>query len=119
MTSEFDIGDGHNFAFVYRMLPDLTFKGSTAGTAPSLTMYLQPLKNSGSGYTTPASVGGITTDASAAVTGVVPVNVDQFTGQVFIRIRARQMSIKIESTAKGVQWQLGAPRIDLRNDGRR
>ena len=119
VTSEFDIGDGHNFAFVYRMLPDLTFKGSAAGTAPSLTMYLQPLKSSGSGYTTPASVGGVTTDASAAITGIVPVNVDQFTGQVFIRIRARQMSMKIESTAKGVQWQLGAPRIDLRNDGRR
>jgi len=118
-SAQFDIGDGHNFAFVYRMLPDLTFRGSTSGTSPSLTMYLQPLKNSGSGYTTPASVGGVTSTGSAAVTGIVPVEIDEFTGQVFIRVRGRQMSMKITSNQLGTQWQLGAPRIDLRPDGRR
>ena len=119
VSSEFDIGDGHNFAYVWRMLPDLTFRGSSPGINPTVTLYLQPLKNSGSGYTNPASVGGLNADASASVVGVVPINVDQYTGEVFIRIRARQMSIRITSNQVGCQWQLGAPRIDLRQDGRR
>ncbi len=118
-SAQFDIGDGHNFAFAYRMLPDLTFRGSTSGTSPELTMYLQPLKNSGSGYTTPASVGGINSNASAGITGIAPINVDEFTGQVFIRVRGRQMSMKITSNKIGTQWQLGNPRLDVRPDGRR
>ena len=113
-SSQFDIGDGHNFAFVYRMIPDMTFRGSTGGTTPSVTMYLQGLNNSGS---------GITQTGNAAVTyaGTAPsvINVDEFTGQLYIRIRGRQMQMKITSTALGVQWQLGAPRIDTRADGRR
>jgi hypothetical protein len=127
-SSQFDIGDGHNFAFAWRLIPDLTFQGSTSAT-PSITMSLQPLKNSGSGYTTPPSVGGVSTTATATVeqtVGTTPpvtsVQVDQYTGQVYIRIRARQMSMKIESTgtaALGTQWQLGSTRLDLRPDGRR
>jgi len=113
-SAQFDIGDGHNFAFVYRMIPDLTFRGSTSGTTPSVTMYLQGLSNSGS---------GIIQTGNAAVTyaGTAPsvINVDEFTGQLYIRIRGRQMQMKITSNALGVQWQLGAPRIDTRADGRR
>jgi len=113
-SAQFDIGDGHNFAFVYRMIPDMTFRGSTGGTTPSVTMYLQGLNNSGS---------GITQTGNAAVTyaGTTPsvINVDEFTGQLYIRIRGRQMQMKITSNTLGVQWQLGAPRIDLRQDGRR
>ena len=113
-SSQYDIGDGHNFAFVYRMIPDLTFRGSTAGTTPAVTMYLQGLNNSGS---------GITQSGNAAVTNTGPapsvINVDQFTGQIYIRIRGRQMQMKIESNTIGVQWQLGSPRIDIRPDGRR
>ena len=120
-TSQFDIGDGHNFAFVWRMLPDLTFNGSTAGVTPSLTMQLQPLQNSGSGYNVPESVGGTSTDATqtAAATQTYPIDLDTFTGQLNIRIRGRQMSMKIQSHTVGTQWQLGAPRIDIRPDGRR
>jgi hypothetical protein len=113
-SAQFDIGDGHNFAFVYRMIPDMTFRGSTGGTTPSVTMYLQGLNNSGS---------GISQSGNAAVTyaGTAPsvINVDEFTGQLYIRIRGRQMQMKIASNALGVQWQLGSPRIDIRQDGRR
>jgi hypothetical protein len=113
-SAQYDIGDGHNFAFVYRMIPDLTFRGSTGGTTPAVTMYLQGLNNSGS---------GITQTGNAAVTysGSAPsvINVDEFTGQVYIRIRGRQMQMKISSNTIGTQWQLGAPRIDIRPDGRR
>jgi hypothetical protein len=114
-SAEFDLDDGHKFSFVWRMLPDVTFRGSNAAN-PAIVMSLLPLKNSGSGYTTPASVGG---SNLATVTRTVSVPVEQFTGQIYTRIRARQMSIKISSTALGVAWQLGAPRLDIRQDGSR
>ena len=120
-TSQFDIGDGHNMAFVWRMLPDLTFRGSTDGTTPQLTMQLLPLQNSGSGYNNPLSVGGTSSTASLPVTATqtYPIDLDTFTGQVNIRVRGRQMSMRITSNTLGTQWQLGAPRIDVRPDGRR
>jgi hypothetical protein len=120
-TSQFDIGDGNNLAFVWRMLPDLTFRGSTDGTTPSLTMQLLPLQNSGSGYNNPKSVGGTSSTASQAVTATqtYPIDLDTFTGQVNIRVRGRQMSMRISCNTLGTQWQLGSPRIDSRQDGRR
>jgi hypothetical protein len=120
-SAQFDIGDGNNFAFVWRMLPDLTFRGSTDGTTPALTMQLLPLQNSGSGYNDPKSVGGTSSDASQAVTATqtYPIDLDTYNGQIYIRIRGRQMAMRITSNQIGTQWQLGSPRIDIRNDGRR
>jgi hypothetical protein len=114
-SSEFDIDDGHNFAFVWRVLPDITFRGSTANN-PSATLTLLPLQNSGSGYNNPASLGG---SDNGAIVRSATVPVEEFTGQVNIRVRGRQMSIKIASTDLGVTWQLGSPRIDLKPDGRK
>lgn len=114
-TAEFDIDDGHNFAFIYRILPDITFRGSSAAN-PQVTMYLQPLKNSGSGYNNPESVGGVN---NATVTRTATLPVEQFTGQIYTRVRGRQLAMKVESTDLGVAWQLGSPRLDLRPDGRR
>lgn len=114
-SSEFDIDDGHNFAFVWRVLPDITFRGSSA-TNPSATLTLLPLQNSGSGYNNPASLGG---SDNGPVVRSATVPVEQFTGQVNIRIRGRQMAMKISSDGVGVAWQLGSPRIDLRPDGRK
>jgi hypothetical protein len=120
-SAQFDIDDGNNMAFSWRMLPDLTFNGSTDGTTPSLTMQLLPLKNSGSGYNNPKSVGGVNTNAEATITATqsYPIDLDTYNGQVNIRVRARQMAMKIASTQLGTQWQLGSPRIELRTDGRR
>lgn len=114
-SSEFDIDDGHNFSFVWRVLPDITFRGSTAGS-PSATLTLLPLQNSGSGYNNPASLGG-SDNGGITRTAVVPV--EAFTGQVNIRVRGRQMAMKIESDGVGVMWQLGSPRIDIKPDGRK
>jgi len=114
-SSEFDIDDGDKFGFVWRMLPDVTFEGSTAAS-PSAVMTLIPMQNSGSGYNTPQSVAG---SSSATVTRTATVPIEQFTGQVYIRVRGRQMIIKMESTDVGVFWQLGHPRFDIRQDGRR
>jgi hypothetical protein len=114
-SAEFDIEDGQNFGFVWRVLPDITFRGSTAEN-PSATMTLQPMLNAGSGYNSPLSVGG---SASAGITRTSVVPIEQFTGQVYVRVRGRQMAMKIESADIGVTWQLGSPRIDVRMDGRR
>ena len=115
LSAEFDLDDGHQFNFIWRVLPDVTFNGSSA-EAPAITMTLLPLKNSGSGYNNPLSVGG-SPDATITRSAVIPV--EQFTGQVFTRVRGRQMAMKVESDALGVAWQLGAPRLDMRPDGRR
>jgi hypothetical protein len=115
ISSEFDLDDGDKFMFVKRMLPDVTFEGSTAD-APAATMTLSPMENSGSGYNNPLSEGG---NSSATVTRSATVPIEQFTGQVFVRVRGRQMAFKLESTELGVAWKLGIPRLDMRPDGRR
>jgi hypothetical protein len=115
-SSEFDIEDGHNFGFIWRMLPDITFRGSTGDLTPQVTMSLIPLANSGSGYNNPLSEGGTN---SATVQRIAKVPVEEFTGQVFIRVRGRQLVFKIESTQLGTAWQIGSPRIDIKSDGRR
>ena len=115
VSSEFDIDDGHNFGFVWRMLPDLTFRGSSSAN-PDVTMTLYPLQNSGSGYNDPLSQGG---DAYATVERTSTVTVEQYTGTIYVRVRGRQMAFKVRNNNLGDQWQLGAPRIDIRKDGRR
>ena len=120
-SSEFDLEDGHNFMFVWRVLPDITFANSTA-TAPTATMYLLPLKNSGSGYVVnpePNANHSVANSSFASVTRTAVLPIEQFTGQIFTRVRGRQMAMKIESTDLGVTWQLGAPRLDMRPDGKR
>jgi hypothetical protein len=114
-SSDFDIGDGMNFGFVWRILPDLTFNGSTSGV-PSVTMVVLPRQNAGTAYGTPNSpVVASTQNYNTRHT----YNVQQFDGQVYTRIRGRQMAYRIESTGLGVAWQMGYPRIDIRPDGRR
>ena len=114
-SSEFDIGDGHNFGFVWRMLPDMTFRGSTAA-APTATLTMNTLQNSGSGYTTPGSQGG---SDNAAVVQTVAVPIEKYTGEVYVRVRGRQMAFTVSANQVGTTWQLGAPRIDVRGDGRK
>jgi len=114
-SSEFDLDDGHTFVLINRMLPDVTFEGSSAAS-PAAIMTLSPMANSGSGYNSPLSEGG---NSSATVTRSATVPIEQFTGHVSLRVRGRQIAFKMESTAVGVAWQLGSPRLDMRSDGRR
>lgn len=115
-SSEFDIDDGHNFGFIWRVLPDLTFRGSTGDLTPQCNMTLIPLRNSGSGFTTPASTNGT---SSAEIQRIATAPIEEFTGQVYIRVRGRQLIFKVDSNRLGTTWQLGAPRIDIKSDGRR
>jgi len=115
LSSEFDLDDGDRFMFVNRVLPDVTFEGSTV-TNPAAVMTLSPMQNSGSGYNNPLSVGG---NSASTVTRTATVPIEEFTGQVFVRLRGRQMAFKVESTELGVAWKLGIPRLEMRADGRR
>lgn len=108
-SSDFDIQDGQSFGYVWRMLPDLNFTGST-GSSPSVTLTVKPRQNSGSNYTA-------ADQPTVTRTSVIPIQ--QYTGQVYTRIRGRQMAFRVDSTDLGVAWQMGMMRIDVRPDGRR
>ena len=119
-SSDFDIGDGHNYGFVWRIIPDITFDGSdtTGATSdkPVVNFTVRPRQNPGSNYGL-ADQPTVTSKQSYA--GQTTYNVQQFTEIVYTRIRGRQMAFKVESNTIGTQWQLGVPRIDTRPDGRR
>ena len=112
-SAQFDIDDGDHFGFVYRVLPDITFRGSTAEN-PQAQITLIPMRNAGSGYGN--SVGGVDT---AAVVRSATAPIEQFTGQVYLRIRGRQMILRLESSTLGTTWQMGGVRFDIKPDGRR
>ena len=114
-SSDFDIGDGHNFGYVWRILPDVNFNGSSANQ-PSVQMQLKPRYNSGSAYETDDNP---TVTSSDNFVTAPQYTIQQFTGQVYTRLRGRQMAFRISSDGLGVAWQLGTPRIDIKNDGRR
>ena len=112
-SSEFDIQDGHQFGFIWRVLPDLTFENAVSDgpTPPQVTLTLYGLYNSGSG--------SISDAGQAVLKGSTYVITEEFTGQIYTRVRGRQLIFKVESNQLGTTWQLGAPRIDIRPDGRR
>jgi len=119
-TSDFDIGQGgDHFGYVWRILPDFTFQGSNSSN-PTLTVTINPRTNSGTAYTTGNGV-----DSPSVVNTVpapTPPNtypVEQYTGQIYTRIRGRQMNLYVQSNTVGVAWQMGQMRLDTRPDGRR
>jgi hypothetical protein len=105
-SSDFDLVDGDQFILIKRILPDLNFEGSTA-TSPAVRMTMRPRNFSGSAY------------ATSPTQRVIETQVDQYTDQIFLRARSRQMGFKISSDTLNVQWQLGSPRLDGRPDGKR
>lgn len=105
-SNDFDLGDGDKFMLTRRVIPDVGFSGSTA-TTPEVTMQLRPRNFPGSAYSGDAQ----------DTRNIIESSVDVYTEQVFIRARARQMAFKIASSALGVNWQVGSPRLDMREDG--
>jgi hypothetical protein len=114
-SADFNIGDGHNYGFAWRMIPDVTFDGSTVNN-PAVTMTLKPRQNPGSNYSAAASPTVTSTQNYQAQRNYT---VQQFTEIVYVRVRGRQMAFRISSDGLGVQWQLGVPSLDIRPDGRR
>ena len=128
-SSDFDIGDGHDFGFVWRVIPDITFRGSTdanprvtltlrgrVNTTPSPTVVQDGLAGSASGS---PYVDEGTTPSTVVRTSTSTATVETYTSEVFTRIRARQAAFRVESNTTGTAWQVGAMRIDVRQDGRR
>jgi len=114
-SSDFDIGDGHNFGLVTRIIPDVTFDGSSVAS-PTVTFGVRPRQNPGANYGT--------SDNPDVVSGNNYLNqryynVQQFTQYVYVRVRGRQMAFRVGSSDLGTAWQLGSPRLDVRPDGRR
>jgi len=105
-SSDFDLVDGDQFILTKRIIPDLNFAGSTANL-PAVTMYIKPRNFPGNAY------------SNIDAENVIETSVDVYTEQIFMRARARQMAIQIQSSDLDVQWQLGSPRLDGRPDGRR
>jgi hypothetical protein len=107
-SSDFDIAEGDQFMLTRRIIPDINFVGSSA-TNPEANFVIRPRNFPGSAYQSNAS----------NTQRVIQTTVNQFTDQVFLRARARQVALKIESTGLNTQWQLGSPRLDMRPDGKR
>jgi hypothetical protein len=108
-TSQIDIGDGEQFMFIRRMIPDVTFSGSTEAS-PAVSFTLETRNFPGANFNE--------TDSND-VTRTATSPVEQFTNQIFVRMRGRSVALKIENSMTGVTWRLGSPRVDLRPDGRR
>tara|TARA_R110000850_G_scaffold37650_1_gene99117 strand:- start:118 stop:1974 length:1857 start_codon:yes stop_codon:yes gene_type:complete len=107
-SSAIDMGDGDQFMFVSRVLPDLTFRNSTS--TPSATFEVSARDFPGANFDQ--------TNSGAAVRSAT-APVEQFTEQLFFRLRGRSMALKVSSNTLGTQWRLGTPRADMRTDGRR
>lgn len=108
-SSQMDLGDGHNFSFISRLIPDITFVNSSDPT-PSATMTLKTRNFPGGNYLQ-------TVDSTVEKSTSVPV--EQFTTQANVRLRGRSFALKVSSNETGVAWRLGSPRIDVRQDGRK
>lgn len=105
-SSDVDLMDGDQFMLTRRIIPDVNFAGSTASN-PTISLTMRPRNFPGSTYEVEAP------------SYVIESSVDVYTEQVFMRARARQIALKIESTGLDTQWQLGSPRLDMRPDGKR
>ena len=111
-SADFDIGDGEQFTFIKRLIPDVDFIGSTAAN-PSATMTVSTRNYPGQGlYTTNDS-------RIVATSSKVSIQVYNYTNDFWIRLRGRQAAFRIGSDSLGVKWQLGVPRITVQPDGRR
>jgi len=108
-SSQLSIGDGNDFVFLSKLIPDVTFDASTA-SSPAVTMTLQTRNYPGGQY--------LQSDAST-VTQSATTPVEQFTTETYVRLRGRAFALKVDSTMADIQWRLGSPRVDVRPDGRR
>jgi hypothetical protein len=117
-SGDIDIEDGEQFMLVRRIIPDINFIGSTA-TAPQVKLTVNSHNFPGQVYATNNLEGTGLTRTVTATREPVTAIIDQYTNQVFLRVRGRQMQFELSSDTLGVQWQLGMPRVDARPDGRR
>ena len=115
-SASVSLDEGDRFTLVRKIIPDMNFVGSDNNVTPSASMSIDTKNFPGSSATTTS------TSPSGSALNTTAVNqstIDEFTEQIHVRARGRQLSIKINSTTAGVAWQLGTPRAEVRPDGRR
>jgi hypothetical protein len=108
-SSVVDMGEGDQFMFATRVIPDITFRNSTNET-PTATLTIKARNFPGGAY--------FASD-SDPVTKTASLPVEQFTNELYVRLRGRSMSLRIESNQLNTAWRLGDPRLDMRTDGRK
>jgi len=108
-TAPIDIGEGDKFVFLKRVIPDITFNGSTA-TNPDVDFTMKVKSFPGSNFSQ-------TQDGNTQRSSTSPV--EQFTEKLDYRLRGRAFALRIDSTSLGTKYKLGTPRVDIRPDGRR
>jgi hypothetical protein len=113
-SSPIEIEDGNNFLFINRVIPDLTFRNSTTnnGTQPIVKFTIKPQDYPGGEI-------GVGDERDVQRNSAATLNVNRFTNQVFTRLRARSVALRVESDVINVSWRLGVPRLDMRQDGRK
>ena len=112
-SSQIDFGEGDRFSFISRLIPDITFNGSTVNN-PSVNITIEGRNFPGGDYLQ-ADTSAVTRTAVSAST----VPFEQWTEKADIRVRGRSFNLSLASSAEGVRWRLGTPRVDARADGRR
>jgi hypothetical protein len=124
-SADIDIEDGDKYMLIRRIIPDVNFTNSElnnsvtgAPLTPEVTMTVGVRNFPGAASST-TNAEGESTAETVTVTGTTTATINQYTNQVFVRARGRQMNFKISSNGVGVQWQLGMPRVDARPDGLR
>ena len=109
-SAAIDIGDGDKFTYLRKVIPDLTFDGSTNLASPQATFTVKARNNPGADFTN-------TQAGTSTRTQSTPV--ETYTEQLDLRVRGRSFALRVESNALGSKWKLGSPRVDIRQDGRR
>ena len=109
-SAAIDIGDGDKFTHIRRVIPDLTFIGSTNLSSPQASFTIKSRRFPGASFDN--------TDSGTTTGSITSASVETFTEQLHLRSRGRSFALRIDSTALGTKWKLGSPRIDIRPDGR-
>ena len=109
-SASIDIGDGDRFSYLRKVIPDLTFDGSTNLASPQATFTVKARNNPGADFNN-------TQAGTSTRTQSTPV--ETYTEQLDLRVRGRSFALRVESNALGSKWKLGSPRVDIKQDGRR
>lgn len=110
LSSEGSFDKGDRFAFLRRILPDVTFPEVDGSNPPQMRIVLKTMDKPGGGF-------GPQSSSQVTQTAIIPV--EQFTQEAYVRLRGRSITVRLESDSRGSLWRQGTMRLDMRTDGQR